>query len=95
MFAKNVRINGQYKWIIISDEEEKELKEKHAIDCINLFRVCLSDAASFGTEVVISNISDQIKIALALFDKRCETIFSFMMKEVDEAAANYAQGQKK
>ncbi len=80
MISKLANIKGVWKTVVISDEEEKELRKKHRNDCAELFKECLADA-----KIILGTSADlpAIDVASALFERRSDAIYSILQKELD------------
>lgn len=80
MISKLANIKGAWKTIVISDEEEKEIRRKHRNACAELYKECLKDA-----KVILGTNSDlpTIEVASALFERRSDAIFSILQRELD------------
>ena len=80
MISKLAKINNDWKWITLSDEEEEEIRKKHRIECNEIFKECLHDA-----KIMLGTESDlpAIDIASALFERRSDAIFSVLQRELD------------
>lgn len=81
-FAKLAKIDNSWKWIVFSDEEEKAIREKHRVSCNKIFAECMDDAKGF---VDTSNTLLLTEVAIALFSKRGDAIYSALQKEIDQA----------
>ena len=53
----------------LTEEEEAKIKALHDVETIGILRTCMEDA-----QFLTDNKEACLKIALALFDKRCEKI---------------------
>jgi len=90
-FSKLVKLNGSWKWIVFSDEEEAEMRSKHRSHCSKVFAECLKDAAVFVDTEKSLDLTDA---AAALFSKRADAIFSFMQREIDQAICEMQREKK-
>ncbi len=90
MLSKLAKVNGNWKWIVFSDAEEKEIRSKHRDHCNKIFRECMEDAQNFIPEPTNPAV---LEIAAALFSKRADAIFSTLQKEVDQAICNMQKGK--
>ncbi|TET75170.1 MAG: hypothetical protein E3J56_01090 [Candidatus Aminicenantes bacterium] len=90
-FSKLAKLNGDWKWIVFSDEEEEAIRSKHRSHCNKIFSECMKDAEAFLDP---ADIQAKIDIAAVLFSKRADAIFSFMQREIDQAICEMQRSKK-
>lgn len=88
--SKLAKLNGNWSWIVFSDEEEKAIRDKHRNRCNTIFAECLEDAK----DLVPDNVSIVIETACTLFSKRADAIFSALQSEIDKAICNMQRGKE-
>ena len=91
MLSKLAKVNGSWKWIVFSDEEEKEIRDKHRVQTSAIFASCMKDAEAFVDK---EDTLSLVGIASALFSKRADAIYSALQKEVDQAICNMQKEAK-
>ncbi len=91
MLSKLAKVNGSWKWIVFSDEEEKEIRDKHRVQTSTIFAACMKDAEAFVDK---EDTLSLVEVAAALFSKRADAIYSALQKEVDQAICNMQKGSK-
>ena len=75
MFCKTFHDGETLKTVTLSEEEEAKIRALHDVETLRTLRACMQDA-----EYLTDNKEASLKIALALFDKRCETISSYNVR---------------
>jgi hypothetical protein len=69
LFCKTFNNGEASKTVTLSEEEEAKLRALHDVETLRILRTCMQDA-----EYLTDNKEASLRIALALFDKRCEKI---------------------
>lgn len=77
LFCKTFHDGETLKTVTLSEEEEAKIRALHDVETLRILRTCMQDA-----EYLIDNKENCLRIALALFDKRCEKIHTWMEKEL-------------
>jgi len=81
LFCKTFNNGIGWKTVNLSEEEEDKIRTLHDIETIRIFRACLEDA---------QHLSDSpercFRIAIALFHKRCDKIFTWIQRALDAKA---------
>ena len=79
--CKTVNNGKGWQTVNLSEEEEDKIRTLHDVESIRIFRACIEDA---------QNLSDSpercLRIALALFDKRCDKVYTWMQRALGEKA---------
>lgn len=79
LFKTNV---GEWKWLVFSKQEESDIRQKHRENSVEIYKQCLEDAKKImGTD---SNLAI-LETAAALFNKRCDAIYSVLSAALDDA----------
>jgi hypothetical protein len=78
-FSKNYRDNGVWGTMVLTKEDEKEVREKHRQHILKIMRECYEDAIQITT-----NGDDIDAIALALFNKRADKVFTLLENRLTE-----------
>lgn len=81
LFCKTVNKGNGWQTVTLSEEEEDNIRALHDVESIRIFRVCMEDA-----QYLTDNPERRLRVALALFDKRCDKIFTWMQRALDEKA---------
>jgi len=92
-FSKLAKINGNWKWIVFSEQEEEVIRARHRASCLRIYSECLEDAKKISNEKGILSLS-VIEIASALFSKRADAIYSALQKEIDQAICDMQREKK-
>lgn len=90
-FSKLAKLNGDWKWIVFSDEEEEAIRSKHRAHCNKIFAECLKDAEVFADKDAPLDLTGVVS---TLFSKRADAIFSFMQREIDQAICEMQREKK-
>ena len=69
LFCKVLDDGEALKTVVLSEEDEAKIRALHDVETLRILRTCMQDA-----EYLTDNKENCLKIALALFDKRCEKI---------------------
>lgn len=81
LFCKAFNNGKGWQTIRLSEEEEAKIRALHDVETIRILRTCMEDA-----QFLSENPERRLQIALALFDKRCDKIFTWMQKALDYKA---------
>jgi len=79
LFCNNLNTGEGLKTVVLSEEEEAKVRALHDVETLRILRTCMEDA-----QFLTDNKEACLKIALALFDKRCEKIETWMENGLDE-----------
>ncbi len=79
LFCKVLKDCEALKTVVLSEEEEAKIRALHDVETIRILRTCMEDA-----QFLTDNKEACLKIALALFDKRCGKIDTWMQKALDK-----------
>jgi hypothetical protein len=71
LFCKAVNNGKGWQTVKLSEEEEAKIRTLHDVESIRILRTCMEDA-----QYLSDNPERCLQIALALFDKRCDKIFT-------------------
>ena len=88
---KLCKINNEWKWVVFSEQEEKEIRDKHMEKSSQFFNKCLQEAVKIyaASPIRSSSVEDinpsTLGIASALFNKNCDAIYSVLQSALDEA----------
>jgi len=63
----------------LTEEEEAKIKALHDVETIRILRTCMEDA-----QFLTDNPERCLRIALALFEKRCEKVEAWVRKALYE-----------
>lgn len=79
LYSKTFNNGEASKTVTLSEEEEAKITALHDVETIRIFRTCMEDA-----QFLTDNKEACLKIALALFDKRCDKIGALIQKTLGE-----------
>jgi len=79
LFCKVLNDGENLKTVILSEEEEAKIRALHDVETLRVLRACMQDA-----EYLTDKKENCLRIALALFDKRCDKIDLWMHRRLDE-----------
>lgn len=83
LYSKTFNNGEALKTVTLSEEEEAKITALHDVETIRSLRTCMEDA-----QFLTDNKEACLKIALALFDKRCDKVEDWMRRTLDEKAIN-------
>jgi ABC-type branched-subunit amino acid transport system ATPase component len=81
LFCKTFKNGNGLQVVKLNEKEEAKVRALHDVESIRIFRSCMEDAQS-----LTDSPERRLKIALALFDKRCDKVFTWMQRALDEKA---------
>ena len=81
LFCKTVNNGNGWQTVRLTEEEEAKIRALHDLETIRIFRACIEDA-----QYLTDNPERRLRIALALFYKRCDKVFTWIQKAPDEKA---------
>ena len=64
--------NGAFHTVSLTDFEIDKIREKHRMHCKEIYKQCQADFA------------DDVEGRLAVYDKRCDKVFSWIQQALDE-----------
>ncbi len=79
LYSKTFSNGEASKTIILSEEEEAKIRALHDVETIRILRTCMEDA-----QFLTDNPERCLRIALALFDKRCDNVETWIRRALDE-----------
>jgi hypothetical protein len=79
LFCKTINNGNGWQTVKLSEEEEAKIRALHDVESIRIFRACMEDA-----QYLSDNPERCLRIALALFDKRCDKVYTWIQKMLDE-----------
>lgn len=68
-FCKVINNGERFKTVELSEEEEAKVRTLHDVECLRILRTCLENG-----QLLSENPDRSLRIALALFDERCDTV---------------------
>lgn len=77
LFSKKIRNGEGWQTVSLSEEEEAKIRALHDVETIRILRACMEDA-----QFLSDNPDKCLKIALALFDKRCEGVDEWLTRRL-------------
>ena len=81
LFSKNFNNGQAWQTVKLSQEEEAKVRTLHDVESLRILRTCMEDAQ------LLSDSADRcLQIALALFDKRCDKVFTWIQRALDVKA---------
>ena len=81
LFSKNFNNGKAWQIVKLSKEEEAKIRTLHDVESLRILRTCMEDAQ------LLSESPDRcLRIALALFDKRCDKVDAWIQKALDVKA---------
>lgn len=80
-FRKVIGDGDTLHFVGLSDEEEAKIIALHDVETIRILRACTEDA-----QFLTANREQTFQIALALFDKRCDKIYTWIERALDNKA---------
>ncbi len=81
LFRKTFNNGIGRQTVQLSEEEEDKIRTLHDIETIRIFRACMEDA-----QYLTDNPERRLRVALALFYKRCDKLFTWIQRALDEKA---------
>lgn len=81
LFSKNINNGEGWQTVSLSEEEEAKITALHDVETIRILRACTEDA-----QFLTANREQTFQIALALFDKRCDKIYTWIERALDNKA---------
>lgn len=81
LFCKVINNGEGFKTVELSEEEEAKVRTLHDVESLRTLRTCMEDAQ------LLSGSPDRcLRIALALFDKRCDKVHTWIERALDVKA---------
>ena len=81
LFCKAVNNGKGWETVTLSEEEEAKIRTLHDVESIRILRTCMEDA-----QYLSDNPERCLRLALALFDKRCDKVYTWIQKALDVKA---------
>ncbi len=81
---KLCKVNNEWKWIVFSEKEESDIREKHRVNSVEIYKQCLEDAKGIvgGDAPLLTHL---LEVASTLFSKRCDAVYSVLQTALDDA----------
>ena len=83
LFCQTFNTNEGLRTVKLSEEEEAKIRALHDVETLRILRTCMEDA-----QFLTDNKEACLKIALALFDKRCDKIGVWVQRALGEKTQN-------
>ncbi len=81
LFFKTLNTAEGLRTVMLTEQEEAKIRALHDVETLRILRTCMEDA-----QFLTDNKEACLKIALALFDKRCDNFDKWIRKALHDKA---------